>query len=87
MIYTWFRIFNLQEFLDADLPSKTYTLNLQGIGKKEILVTHGNGVGITYDSVFLLLELNERNPFEFEDRAVYLDKNTNDVYLGIAVES
>lgn len=84
MNYTWFLIFNLSEFLVTDLGSKTYTLNLDGIGEKDILVTSGNLVSITYDGIMLSIDLNSKSPFEFEDHAVYVDAN-DDVYLGIAV--
>lgn len=86
MNYTWFKIFNRTEFEALGLVSRTYTLNLQGIGQKDILVTKGNGVGMLYDGVFLLLELNDLNPFELDSRAIYIDES-NDVYLGIAIES
>lgn len=86
MEYTWFKIFNRTEFEALDLFSKTYTVILQGIGEKEILVTKGNGLGMLYEGVFLALDLNEKNPFEFDDHAIYQDAN-DDIYLGIAVES
>lgn len=85
MIYNWFKIFNKTEFEALDLPSKEYLLNLEGVGEKTILVTKGNSVGILYEDVFLLLDLNNKNPFEFDDHAIYVDIN-NDVYLGIKVE-
>lgn len=84
MIYTWFKIFNKDEFEDLDLVSRTYSLNLSGVGTKDILVTKGIGVGMTYDGVFLSLELEDQNPFEFEDKAIYIDEN-NDVYLGVGI--
>lgn len=84
MNYTWFLIFNLADFLTTDLGSKTYTLNLDGVGEKDILVTSGNLVSITYEGIVLSINLNTKNPFEFEDHAVYVDNN-DDVYLGIAV--
>lgn len=86
MEYTWFKIFNKTEFEALGLVSKTYTLNLDGVGEKEILVTKGVAIGMLYEGVFLSLELGDENPFEFEDHAIYLDAS-NDVYLGIAVES
>lgn len=86
MQYTWFKIFNRTEFNALGLVSRTYTLNLAGIGEKDILVTKGLAVGMLYEGVFLSLELNDKNPFEFDGHAAYVDEN-EDVYLGIAVES
>ncbi len=84
-MYTWFYIFTSTDFLALDLVSKTYTLLLSGIGQVEILVTNGNFLGITYDGVFLPLNMNDQNPFEFDDHAVYIDAE-NQVWLGIAVD-
>lgn len=86
MQYTWFKIFNRTEFEALALVSKTYAVNLQGLGEKEILVTKGVGIGMLYDGVFLSLELNDANPYAFDDRAIYVDE-ADDVYLGVAVES
>lgn len=86
MQYTWFKIFNRTEFNALGLVSRTYTLNLDGVGEKDILVTKGLALGMLYEGVFLSLELNDKNPFEFDDHAIYVDEN-DDVYLGIAVES
>lgn len=85
-MFTWFKIFNRTEFDALGLVSKTYTLNLEGIGQKDILVTKGISYGMLYDDVFLSLALNDLNPFEFEDRAIYID-GFNDVFLGVAVAS
>jgi hypothetical protein len=85
MNYDWYKVFNKTEFEALDLVSKTYTLDMEGIGEKEVLVTKGVELGITYQDVFLPLNLNAVNPFEFEDHAIYIDAN-DDVFLGIAVE-
>lgn len=85
MTYNWFKIFNKEEFEDLDLVSKTYTQVLEGFGQYDILVTSGIGIGVLFDEVFLPVNLNDKNPFEFEDRAVYLDEN-DDVWVGIAID-
>lgn len=85
MNYKWYKIFNKTEFLALGLASKTYTLSLEDIGEKDILVTRGNVIGILYEDIFLALDIGE-NPFEFENHAIYID-SASDVYLGIGVES
>lgn len=84
MIYTWYYIFNADDFNAEGLVSQTYTVILEGIGQKDILVTKGNFLGLTYEGVFLPLEMNDKNPFEFDSHAIYVDSNQN-VFLGIAV--
>lgn len=83
-MYNWFKIFNTADFDATGLVSRTYTLNLEGVGQKDILVTKGAGYGLTYEGVFLSVGLNGANPFEFEGLAAY-KSTSNDVYLGIAV--
>ena len=83
MTYNWFKIFNKTEFLATGLVSKAYSLNLENIGLKEILVTIGNYLGMTYEGVFLTLK-DDENPFMFDGHAIYIDSN-NDVFLGILV--
>ena len=84
MIYTWFKIFNEGDFEAANLVSRTYSVNLEDIGQKDILVTKGNLISMTYEGVMLSLDMNGANPFEFEGFAIYRDEN-DDVWLGIAV--
>lgn len=84
MTYTWFKIFNKTAFEALSLVSKTYTLNLDGLGQKEILVTLGDTLGMTYNDVFLSLNDGEIK-VEFDGHAMYLDEATGDVYLGIEV--
>lgn len=81
--YFFYRIFNLAEFQALDLVSKTYTIELEDIGLKDILVTKGNLVSITYEGVLLSLNLNGANPFEFDDHAIVL-LDDGYVYLGIS---
>jgi hypothetical protein len=86
MIYKWYKIFNLTEFEALGLVSKEYILNLSGIGQKSIMVYKGNETSIQYMGVTLPIQLNTKNPFEFDGHAVYLDIATDDVYLGILQE-
>jgi hypothetical protein len=87
MNYDWYNIYNMTEFLATGLVSRTVTVIFDGLGLKEILLTKGydDGVSVLFDDVFLKINLNDKNPFEFEDRAVYLDSN-NDIWVGIAVD-
>lgn len=85
MIYSWYKIFNKIEFEALGLVSRTYTLNLEGIGQREILVTKGNFISALYDGVHLVLGLNDKNPFEFEGHAIFLDES-NDVWIGVLIE-
>lgn len=83
-MYDWYKIFSLPEFLATGLVSRTYTLVLEDIGEKDILVTQGLYVGVTYDDVFIPLQFAGRNPHIRDGRAVFVDEN-QDVWLGFEV--
>ncbi len=82
MIYDWYKIINKTEFEASDIESKELTLTLTGKGTKDFLVTKGNYISILVDDIFLSLNLNEKNPFEFEDMAIWLDVDTQDIWVG-----
>lgn len=84
-IYDWYKILNVAEFGAADIPSRELTLELEGLGLKTIMVTKGNLISILYEGIFLS-PVDGKNPFEFEDHAVYTDSN-GDLWLGILNES
>lgn len=86
MIYDWYKLFNLDEFNATGLTSQTKTVILEGRGQKEVSIFKGIGVSIMYDDVFLTMDLNDKNPFTFENKAVYVDGN-NDIWLGIELEN
>lgn len=85
MIFDWYKIFNLQDFLDLDLVSRTYTVSLEGIGQKDILVTKGNSVSVIYEDVLLPINFADKNPYVRDTFAVYKDDDDN-VYVGVEVE-
>ncbi len=85
-LYTSYKIINLNDFEALNLPSRKITANFDGIGIMDILITKGNCVSLLFDGVFLSLNLNNKNPFEFEDYAAFLDPDDN-IWLGIKDES
>lgn len=80
--YFVYRIFNTFDFEATGLVSRTYTLELEDIGERDILVTNGTMLSIVYEDILLTINLNEKNPFEFDSHMVYVTE-TGDVYLGI----
>lgn len=85
-MFNWFRLFNLDEFLATGLVSKEIDVVLGTFGLKTILITQGVTTSITYDDTLLSIGMNDRNPFRYDQVAVFLDLN-RDVWLGIYVES
>lgn len=84
-MFDWFQIFNTDDFEALGLVSRNLTLFLLGYGEKEILITKGNTIALTYDGVLLPVEFAEKNPYVRDGYAVYKDADNN-VFLGIEVE-
>lgn len=91
MNFDWFNIFNLDEFLALNICSRNLTLSLEDHGEKEVLITRGNEISITFEDVLMPISYEDENPFVREGDgdihyAVYKDSD-NDVWLGIEVTS
>lgn len=91
MTFNWYLLFNLTEFMQTGLVSRTLTVFLDGIGQKDILITRGNVISILYDDQFLPIQFADKNPYVRESEtegspatAVYKDEDEN-VYVGIEV--
>ena len=84
MIFNWYNIINLDDFIETGLVSRELDLILDGVGRSNIRVVHGNLYSIVYDGIMLSIGVTDDNPFIFEGHAVYLDSN-RDVWLGIEV--
>lgn len=84
MIFDWYNLFSLPEFLATGLVSQKVTVFLEGVGLSEILITRGNLVSIQYDDAFLPIEFEGDNPYVRDSYAVYKDAN-QDIWLGIEV--
>lgn len=81
-MFEWYRLFNRADFVATGLTSYEFQVDLVGIGLRSILVTKGNLVSILIEDVFLSIGLNDKNPFRYGERAVFLDEN-DDVWLGV----
>lgn len=84
MEYNWYKVFNETEFNALNLPSKEYTVNLDGIGERTFLVTKGNVISVVVDDKFLPIEFDDQNPWVDEGKAVFVDEN-DDVWIGYVV--
>lgn len=82
--YNWFFVINRDDFQAEGLVSRELSLIFDGLGPKTVLVTNAITFGITYEGIFLSVEMNDNNPFEFEGHAVHVHDNGN-VFLGLPV--
>lgn len=81
-VFEWFYIFNLDEFLSKDIPIFQASVIFEGYGEKTVTITRGAETGVMIDDVFMILNMNGRNPFRYGERALLLDDD-GDVWIGI----
>lgn len=84
-IYDWYPIIKKSDFEATGLVQRELEIVMPGIGSKKVLVTKANAFGIVVDDVFLAVGVTADNPFEFEDRACYIDPVTDWVWYGVYV--
>lgn len=82
MIFDWYKLFLLSDFIATGLVSRTLEVNFEGIGRKQVLITKGNEVSITYENVLLPVEFLDNNPYEQNGYAVYKDEEGY-IWLGV----
>lgn len=76
-MYTWFNIFNLNDFDALNVPDYTFPIELQGRGEYVFRVCKGISYSVIVDGIFLTPGLNGRNGFNFQERSAYVDENRN----------
>lgn len=86
MGFTWFKVFNKEEFEAKDVPSENVTMIFEGKGQKSFMITKGDSVSIVIDGVMLPVKFANKNPWSDSGFAVFLD-DAQDVYLGFEVAS
>ena len=81
MIFDWYQIFNLTDFLATNLVSRTYTQILTGRGEVEVLVVRANVVSVQFDGEFMPIQFAGKNPYASGSYGVFIDTDDN-VWLG-----
>lgn len=84
MIFDWYNIFSLDEFLETELTSRELVVLLETIGRTTLLISRGNVVSVTYQEVFLPINFLDVNPYIDSGLAVYID-GENNVWIGFEV--
>jgi hypothetical protein len=86
MITNWFKVYNLQDFIDTGLVSREIDLDLPTLGLTTVMLTKGIGYGLRYEDYFLPIQLNDKNPYIIDNILIYLDPD-DDIWLGLLSES
>lgn len=85
MNFDWYQIFNLDDFEDTGLVSRTFSVDLEGRGDTEVTVYRGVGYSVRWDDHYLPIEFQDHNPYVLDGAAVYVDDDAN-VFIGFEVE-
>lgn len=85
-MFNWYILFNKVDFTSKELVSFNGTVNIEGVGIKDFLITQGNMTSIVFDNVLLTIDLNQKNPFRIGNYAVWQDEDNN-IWLGIYDEN
>ncbi len=83
MASKWYKIGNKTEFEATGLTETSQTFYLEGIGTKTIYFFFGLELGVQIDDVYMLIGEAGKEVTVKDDRALWLDPDTQDLYLGI----
>lgn len=86
MSVNWYNVGNKTEFLEKGIPQEVKTLNLEDLGKLEVVFISGFNFSVIANGEMLTPHLNGRNPFYKTQTSCYIDEN-NDVWVGYEVNS
>ncbi len=85
MLYDWYQLFNLTDWLATGLVARTLIVNLESRGRTVFEITQGNETSVRYGDQFLSVNFLEMNPNPGVESgslyAVYLDADNN-VWFG-----
>lgn len=82
MLFYWYKIANLNDFLATELVQQKILTFLEGFGEADFILTRGNRVNIQYDDTFLCVD-GPYNPHMRNGYACYLNPETKDIYWGM----
>lgn len=83
MASKWYKVGNKTEIEAAGLSEQSSTFFLEGVGPKTVYFFLGNELGVMMDGVYLLFNQADADVTVSENRALWLDDETQDIYIGI----
>lgn len=81
MSASWYKLFNLADFLAESLVSRTLVETLNDRGEQTFEIFRGNYVSVQYADAFLPINFLDRNPYVQGNYAVWRDGN-DDIWFG-----
>lgn len=76
--WRWWKIYNLDEMNQVDVPDVYLSLNLDGLGLTDIVVMRGFNISVLFLGYVLTPFLNNRNGFSMANKvSAYIDDENN----------
>lgn len=76
--WRWWKIYNLDEMNQVDVPDVYLSLNLDGLGLTDIVVMRGFNISVLFLGYVLTPFLNNRNGFSMANKvSAYIDEENN----------
>ena len=77
-MYKWWKIINLSEFNQNDVPDLVFDLDLKDLGLTTIVVARGFMISVLFLGYWIVPNLNGRNGFNVDDKvSAYIDEQNN----------
>lgn len=77
-MYKWWKIANLSEFNQNDVPDLVFDLDLKDLGLTTIVVARGFMISVLFLGYWIVPNLNRRNGFNVNDKvSAYIDEQNN----------
>ncbi len=83
MASKWYLVGNKTELEASGLTEQSQTMYLEGNGTKTVYFFFGMELGLFVDTVFMLIGEGEKDVTVRNGYALWLDPETQDLYLGI----
>lgn len=87
MSVNWYNVGNKTEFLEKDIPQEVKTLDLEDLGRVDVVFISGFNFSVIFNGEMLTPKLNGRNPFYTKKNTCYVDEQTNEVWVGYEVNN
>lgn len=81
----WYNIGNSNDFLKKGIPQEVKEIDLEDIGKEEVVLISGFSLSVIFKGEFLTPKLNGRNPFYRNKASAYIDPKTSEIWVGYEV--
>ena len=83
MASKWFKVGNKTEIEAPALTEQSSTVFLEGIGPKTVYFFCANEIGVMIDGVYMIPNQGGKDITVTDNRALWIDPETLDIYVGI----